>query len=255
MLATVIVLLGIATNAIQGQVLDSKNVSIEMAPYQVSVRYNGISLFIGNIISKRMVLSANYGFYSSGAASDYSIAYGSATFGGEENFISVKEILRYINKSLYTNDVALLRLVSDIPFSATAKPIPLASNSPAVGTPVTVTGWSFSHDIATLRQDSVQIADISACRGYFPKSVTVDENSLCATAKANGDGVCTYTSGSSMVSNGELIGTSAIGRGCDNKNYYGTFANVAVYKQWIDSHTNDDWKLYKRKDSYSVFVE
>lgn len=254
MVFIIIGLLAVTANSIHGNVVpiesgvqtgfvDNNKVNIKDALYQVSVMHGDELICAGNIISKRVVLTHNFRLFYTLNASSFSIQYGYSEFGGSDNVIPVQRIELYTHAyvSPFHYEPCLLLLEHEIPFSAVAQPISVSSTVATVDTYANVTGWGRFHEFAKyLHQDTVQIADRSDCKRLYPKFITVNENLLCAVVRRNGTDICAYDFGSSLVSNGELIGSSVVGIGCPLRYYHGLFINIAVYNNWIVSYANEN---------------
>ena len=149
----------------------------------------------------------------------------------------------------FSNDVAIVRLSEEVDIT----PIKIAaqndSNSSAAGSPATLLGWGVMDQEYLIRPDNLQeatldIIDDSECEhrlglDFQPNTM------LCAgklaTNPFTSDGVdaCYGDSGGPLIAQTadgiELIGLVSWGWACGSDKYWGVYAEVSKYSDWIQS--------------------
>lgn len=255
MLSKVFVFLAVAVSAtlasviiprvpnLDGRIVGGEDTSIENYPYQVSVRLLGSHVCGGSILNNRLVITAAHCIYTFLGASAYSVQYGTTVVGGNNNVVAAERVLKNekYDASTINNDVALIFLASDIPFSATAQPIKLASEAPAPGTPAVVTGWGALEENggspSVLQQTSVEIVSQATCQEKYSEFNEITDKMLCAGVNGGGKDACQGDSGGPLVANGVLVGIVSWGVGCARADYPGVYSNVAALKEWVSSNS------------------
>lgn len=122
---------------------------IEDVPYQASIRYYSLHRCGGAIISEKTILSAAHCFDVWDFAnfrSVFTVRIGTQHRGpylGETVRLADIIVHSQFNSSNYHNDLAILKLTTQLKWSDQIKPIPLADcNAPIkVGALATVSGW------------------------------------------------------------------------------------------------------------------
>ncbi|XP_037806937.1 trypsin beta-like [Lucilia sericata] len=227
---------------LDGRIVGGEDTTIDKYPYQVSVRLFGSHICGGSIVNNRVVITAAHCIYSFLGASSYSVQYGTTVVGGNNNVVAAERIVKNENYdgSAINNDVTLIFLASDIPLGATAKPIQLASQVPAAGTPAVVSGWGTLEEngaaASILQQVPVVIVDPAVCQKQYSGVNEITEAMLCAGVSSGGKDACQGDSGGPLVANGELVGIVSWGVGCARPDYSGVYSNVAYLSNWIQSN-------------------
>lgn len=140
------------------------------------------------------------------------------------------------NASTDANDAAYLTLASPLKLSPAAHTaeIQVAPTSPAVGAPVSVSGWGDLQDGANagtneLRTVELNTVDDGSCSGSYGGNFTADVM-LCAAAPRKDS--CQGDSGGPLVSgsgaSAVLVGLVSTGIGCADSRYPGIYAEVAA---------------------------
>ncbi|XP_057656010.1 trypsin-1-like [Diorhabda carinulata] len=170
----------------------------------------------------------------------------------ETNTVSrkIKNIYRhrgYATGGAYNNDIALLELDQEVPFTGLLKPVCL----PPIGKSFTgsqgiVTGWGATKQNGQtsnrLREVKVPIMSNIDCRktGYGNK---ITDNMMCAGYQGGLKDSCQGDSGGPLhTKNGsfhQIVGIVSWGEGCAKPNYPGVYTRVNRYISWIKSNTKD----------------
>ena len=245
----------------QARIVGGHGAEITDWPWQVLVKgtaSNGkiASICGGSIISPRWILTAAHCLFDREGTllTEYGVRY--SVVHGKNRPLSDKGVRadRLIPHQGYDpdkmeNDIALIRLVGDIPGS---RPIPLSSARldnifARPETCATVVGWGRTAARAqggvsdTLRQADVPILKNSDCAVAYPGNVT--NSNVCAGYSQGSVDSCQGDSGGPlMVRHGDSsryvqIGVVSWGKGCAKPDFPGVYTRVSSYIDWIQSHT------------------
>merc|ERR1711962_419914 len=247
-----------ATNRIVGGAENNPKYSL---PYQIFFSANGY-MCGGTIINKRYVLTAMHCLFAQDGSKhpvertkvilgEHNLCDG-VNEGGQE--IAVE---RYIerddyNKDTLKNDIAILKLKSDIKFTANVKPacFPTDASRSYAGFQSITSGWGgtvqYHHGqpvnqqtSCVLKSTGLKILDAkdTACR-----QVTKGEDKTMMCAFKQGTDTCQGDSGGPLVvkENGKyvVVGVVSYGFGCASVTP-GVYARVTNYLHWIKANTGD----------------
>ncbi|KAJ7392546.1 hypothetical protein OS493_012217 [Desmophyllum pertusum] len=138
------------------------------------------------------------------------------------------------------NDIALIKLESEVSFNDNMKPVCLPTNNFPPGTMCLVSGFgtirSNGPQSKTLRKVNVPIVDNQKCgENYGPISYL----KVCAGYDQGKMDACQGDSGGPLVcpQNGKyyLTGVVSYGIGCAKAGYPGVYANVKELLPWIEN--------------------
>ncbi|RLU21223.1 hypothetical protein DMN91_005596 [Ooceraea biroi] len=143
------------------------------------------------------------------------------------------------------NDIALLYMPRDIPFSSSIQPIKLAGYAYESFADKTafVIGWGkdkmFNSDTRRLKYATLPIISNSQCKQYWQIS-----NAHICTAPGLGKDACQGDSGGPLVvvENGQdiQVGIVSYGDAYCPSNFPGAFTRVSSFKRWIESVTSSE---------------
>lgn len=235
----------------EGRIIGGREVSITKHPYLVSIRRKtcincAYTHVCGGVIYlPQAILTAAHCVYKREENSFVVIA-GSDNRAGSDGFIvRVKEIVIHENyqPALSKNDIAILILDSAIPINGiNTWTITLADEEPQADSLAVVSGWGATVEggpsSAKLQEVELNIVNRNECDANYGYQ-RIEENMLCAGSKIGGKDACQYDSGGPLVGNNRLIGIVSWGIGCARPEYPGVYANVAYFKQWIESVTEN----------------
>lgn len=241
------------------RMVNGSSMSIEKAPWQVSVVYvwgNLISSFCGgSIISSKWVITAGYCLHSIDIEDEpYTfISAGSANYTqGSRHRIAEK--IRHEayeeqqgTKKVAVNDIGLLRVKEPFEWGRTRQPISLYERAHVtlVNSLATVSGWSavqtdddphgFDLKFAEMQIISVRECETSLSKLY--KNSNVPTGLICAKAPAAT--ICGGDSGGPLTVNGTLVGIVSwlSGSLCSN-DFPAIFTEIARYRYWISEKTS-----------------
>ncbi|KAF6207894.1 hypothetical protein GE061_016343 [Apolygus lucorum] len=150
------------------------------------------------------------------------------------------------------NDIALLKLDSDVSFDEWVSPICLHTSKSLPGGPVTVAGWGrldFASSTSpmlleveiTLFNDTecVRLMGQSKDKMQFPRGIDTD-TMICAGEIRGGKDACSGDSGGPLFfaendCSTTQVGVTSMGRDCGLPNTAGIYTNVRNYVPWIES--------------------
>lgn len=144
----------------------------------------------------------------------------------------------------YNNDIALMRLSSDVVFSQHIIPVCLPSPTLATllteeGTLGMVSGWGATHAKGRLTRFLLKVqlpvVSMETCRRSTEKLIT--DNMFCAGYEEEVQDACKGDSGGPFVvayrGTWYLMGIVSWGEGCGEAGKYGAFTRVSNYIPWI----------------------
>jgi len=162
---------------------------------------------------------------------------------GPELEMIVEKIVVHPNFTDYQNDIALLRLPSNI---KTIEPICLPQQEePSVGLRCITTGWGQTTNNgqleSRLHQSMLRVVDTRDCGKLYglKYGVKIGSGHVCAgPERGHISGTCVGDSGGPLQCNYKdgkwyLVGLTSFGSGCAKPGYPDVFVRVATYTKWI----------------------
>ncbi|XP_063702293.1 trypsin-7-like [Culicoides brevitarsis] len=227
-------------NSLRPFIIGGEPITIDQAPYQVSLLFRGFHKCGASIISQKWILTACHCVDDFNTLSDLKVRAGSRyhRYGGK--LFKIRNIFSNpkCNIENATFDSALIELRHKIRFGKKIQAInlPMENEELAAGTLVNISGWGatrfpgFNSDV--LMSTEVAIVDYEKCKkvysfDYFGPDV------ICAQVEGGGKDTCTGDSGGPLTHNGTLFGITSWGRGCGTARYPGVYSNVAYIREWI----------------------
>ena len=228
-------------------------------PYQVYVQTcfaDGCAMCGGTLINKKYVLTAMHCVKSGGVTAksalvkigDYS--QNSAIETIPQQNIPVAQIIErddYDEKNI-NNDIALLRLSTDVVFNDNVVPacLPTDPNLKYDGQQAVVSGWGTTSQGGStsnlLKETTVKIVanSDSTCLGPYGN---IGNTRMCAYTA--GTDSCQGDSGGPLVVKEDgrytVVGVVSYGNGCAVANNAGVYARVNNYLDWINTNVADGW--------------
>uniref|UniRef100_A0A3Q3AGE6 Peptidase S1 domain-containing protein n=1 Tax=Kryptolebias marmoratus TaxID=37003 RepID=A0A3Q3AGE6_KRYMA len=160
--------------------------------------------------------------------------------------VNIQQIIAHpnYNKVSFDNDLALMKLDSDVSLNQHIWPICLPSSTydfPA-GQEAWITGWGTTQEggEASLQKAQVRIINSTVCRGLMQDQIT--DGMLCAGVLKGGVDACQGDSGGPLaVTNpsGRVFqaGVVSWGEGCALRNKAGVYTRVTKFCDWIKQQT------------------
>ena len=154
------------------------------------------------------------------------------------------------NANSSNNDIGLIKLSASIAITTYAATIsllhsPIDDGLADAADMATVTGWGATAEggfaSPILQEVGVPIITNKTCNQSYGGSIT--DNMLCAGYATGGKDACQGDSGGPLVvpdgtGGWKQAGVVSWGVGCARAGYYGVYARVSAYTDWIRSHVN-----------------
>lgn len=228
-------------------------------PWQVSVRKERTNAFHfcgGSILDQRTILTAAHCFDkipSKDNLTGYSIMAG-VTNKAKNYYSQVVDIQSVImneakpfTRTHAENDVAILKLRSDLIFNEFVQPVCLTGEwFDPVGYTGIASGWGklSSDEPATpdlLQWVRLDIQSHAQCQALWPKDIAYHAH-ICAGDPNGIENICNGDSGGPLVvphyGKAVLVGVASFvsNKGCAYPTFPGVFARVSTYVRWIKNH-------------------
>ncbi|XP_012885165.1 PREDICTED: serine protease 48, partial [Dipodomys ordii] len=236
------------------RIIGGQDAAIRRWPWQVSLHLDRAPICGGSLISKNWILTAAHCLPKTSAYS-YSVWLGSlkADASNKGKVYYVSRIVIHPKYDGSNADIALLRLSSQVTFSADILPICLPSTSKQLKIPAScwVTGWGLVKENAgdnyphTLQEAEVPVFTRQECEqlynpigGFLPALESViKEDMICAGDIINKKDSCKGDSGGPLSCHiGGIwiqIGVVSWGVQCGQR-LPGVYTSVIYYQQWIN---------------------
>ncbi|XP_053668370.1 trypsin alpha-like [Anopheles marshallii] len=140
------------------------------------------------------------------------------------------------DSAIFSNDIAIVRVVSEFRKSDTFFPGKRIQKTPILGDRCSLAGWGVTDERSTtmspnLQRINVVISDFGSCNAVFDQQLT--KGMLCA--EAPGRDACQGDSGGALLcAGGRVAGIVSFGDGCAKPNVPGVYVDVAYYEKWIN---------------------
>ncbi|XP_067648521.1 brachyurin [Eurosta solidaginis] len=234
--------------AVQGYAIgQSKYGRIEKFPYQVMLigkqLWRKRILCGGTLLDQRWILTAGH---CTMGVTHFDIYLGALTIeDGEETGRLVLRSTKFIvhegfNPQTAANDIALVKLPMDVPFTERIQPATLPyynRNDLLVGAKVVATGWGATNDMSSsdpMQYTELRVISNAECANEFD---VVTGGVICAIGLRE-ETVCSGDSGGPLVlkNTQTVVGITSFGPadGCET-NIPGGFTRVTYYLHWIET--------------------
>jgi len=228
---------------------------------------NGNSQFCGgSLIREDVVLTAAH-CVDGAQTSGINVYLGSQTLSNDDGngeFIAVNQIVMHegYNRGSFENDVALLFLET----SSSLPVVPTISsalmNGVALGEAMKVAGWGNMEPFDPtfpnhLQEVDVNYTDAAICEAAYEPlfgANSIKESMICAGTPEGGKDACHGDSGGPLIVNVEGVDYQAgvVSWGnptCAQTGFYGVYAKVAYFEEWLDRSMNRHLEDYPVFDS------
>ncbi|KAK9747224.1 Trypsin [Popillia japonica] len=225
------------------RIVGGKAIDIKMAPYQVSLHYDGGHYCGASIIDTHWILTAAHCFAKDEDPNKFSIRVGSTQHSSGGHMYKVFRQNIHIHKRYRQNgdnDVAAIYIEEPLlSKNGIEKPIKLlpANKTIPVGVVALVSGWGLikpkNRNAADLLQGAeVPIIDTDDCKEMY-SDYTITNTMICAGYEEGGIDACQGDSGGPLALNDVLIGIVSWGVGCAEPGHVGVYTNIAKVRNWI----------------------
>ncbi|CAH1111119.1 unnamed protein product, partial [Psylliodes chrysocephalus] len=222
-------------------------------PWMTALLYNNRFYCGASLINSRYCLTAGHcvnGFNKDKITAVFLDHDRSNSFETNTIMRKIKNIYRhrgYGTGGSYNNDIAIIELEQEVPFSGLLRPVCLPPTGKSFsGIQGIVTGWGATKENGQtsnkLREVRVPILSNVDCKrtGYGDR---ITENMMCAGYTGGLKDSCQGDSGGPLhTKNGtvhQIVGIVSWGEGCAKPNYPGVYTRVNRYISWIKSNTKD----------------
>ncbi|ALC40145.1 CG31681 [Drosophila busckii] len=215
------------TKSDNGRIVGGADVSIEQAPWQVSVQKYYAHHCGGVIYTKYLIITAAHCVENT-QAHVLKVRAGSELHNRGGQLVAVLRILSHSEA-----DVALLLLHAPLRRSERVQTISLAKQTPPPAAPVQAYGWGQTereYSSMRLQRVALQIVSHKDCELAYQQT-QITETMLCAAAA--GKDACQGDSGGPLVSAGKLVGIVSFGYKCSHPYYPGVYVDVAKLRSWF----------------------
>ncbi|XP_073833446.1 chymotrypsin-1-like [Musca autumnalis] len=225
----------------QSRILGGATASEGQFPYQVSLRWGGVHVGGGSIISPTYIVTAAHCLAQGQPPKAFSPDYISIRAGSRQHekggqVIQAAELKIHPNYDKSHSDIALVKLSRPLEFNSNVQAIALAQHEPPTGVPVIASGWGFTKNGGSTPK-YLQY-NIFVARRHADCGRATDVSVLCL-ARSLGQGICMGDSGGPAVYNSDLVGVANYGvDGCGSR-YADGFASVAYQYNWLISNSRN----------------
>ncbi|XP_078043039.1 chymotrypsin-1-like [Augochlora pura] len=244
----ILLILALSTSVygtLEPQIVGGHDAPVGKFPYQASVWGESFFRCGGSLITENMVLTAAkciYGMFPSEITVVVGTIYSNFSISKSAESYSVEKLIWHPGymPNIFADDVGLIWLKTKITFTATIKPIRLASISHvAEGEKAIVTGWGarFKNDPIQLTLQEIELKVISQkqCQQQAPPKTNILDTHICTLTKIL-EGLCLGDAGGPLVINQEQVGIVSFGVPCA-RGYPDVYTNVYNYKKWMAKYT------------------
>ncbi|EFY94881.1 Peptidase S1/S6, chymotrypsin/Hap [Metarhizium robertsii ARSEF 23] len=213
-------------------------------PYIVALLSGNFQFCGGTLVNEDTVVTA--GHCTSSDVSGIEVRAGSLAWASGGTKVKVRSATRHpdYNGNNYDNDVAVWKLATAIPQSATIKyaKLPAPDSDPAPGANVTVAGWGRLQEggatPSQLQKVTVPVVDRATCKEAYstPTPLEITDNMFCAGLPQGGQDACQGDSGGPIVQGDVLLGVVSWGVGCARPNKYGVYTRLGNYVSFIEQY-------------------
>ncbi|MCP3921047.1 MAG: trypsin-like serine protease [Desulfobacterales bacterium] len=179
--------------------------------------------------------------------------------------IAVSQIIvhpDYVSSAGEINDIALLRLSSPSSQSAASLVTEQEVNLTSPGVEAVAIGWGLMEEETRDFPDALQqvslpiVSNTVAQNAYSSIGITITDEMFCAGYSEGGKDTCQGDSGGPLVVHDAagtgwlLAGVTSFGEGCARVGYYGVYARISSFAEWITQKISSYYKAITISGGY-----
>jgi len=160
---------------LDGRIVGGTATTISSFPWQISLQRNGGHSCGGSIYSSRIIVTAAHCLQSV-SASSLQVRVGSSYWnsGGSVHKVAAFRNHEGYNANTMVNDIAVIRLSSNLAMSSVVKAIGLASSAPGNGAAASVSGWGTQSSGVVPQPETTASAPFLGLDSAMPIARTVE---------------------------------------------------------------------------------
>ncbi|KAK4872858.1 hypothetical protein RN001_014887 [Aquatica leii] len=216
------------------RIVGGENAPIGFFPYQASIKENGKHICNGVIVKSSAVITTAH-CVNRKAVLSLSVLVGTIQLSQGGTSHSVKEVKIHEQYNSYNlkNDIAVVKLLSDIVLTSEAYPIPIGTTFVSDDVKCVLSGWGYQQTSGILSDylQYVFLKTISISECSKKLGTKIEQSQLCTFTRM-GEGPCQKDSGSPLVGDGFLIGIVSWGKPCA-AGYPDVYIRISYYEDWL----------------------
>ncbi|XP_041646714.1 granzyme G-like [Cheilinus undulatus] len=241
-LVVLILVLALDSQVYAGRIIGGQEAAAHSRPYMVLVERLGSNKICGGfLLNEDFVLTAAHCQDRS-----YTVLLGLHNYYDQNGVqkVSVEQAFPHedYNPKNCLHDIMLLKLSSEVKYSATVKSIPLAVGDDGhLPQSCSVAGWGrndskSSNSSPILMEANLTMIEKDVCKKMICQRMSEDEFKMLKVYCSNGDaGPRQGDSGGPLVCDGKAYGVVSFGDKKPDKPLFCTYTKIPDYKSWIDA--------------------
>ncbi|KAJ8676504.1 hypothetical protein QAD02_012291 [Eretmocerus hayati] len=235
-----------------GRIIGGMPISIESAPWQVSLQALGSHLCGGSLVSSRHVLTAAHCLSYPAPFLTARLASSKTRSGGiirPVTSTTKHPDYKLDSSGVPSNDIGIVKLGGEPIMTISTLGVPRIvdligqGEVSLAGEPAMVLGWGRTAESGPtseiLQAVNLPVVGKTECNWTYARFGGIREGQMCAGA-LGGEGDCQGDSGGPLLIGGKQVGIVSWGYGCARPGWPGVYTEVASYRIWIDQQIAAD---------------